>query len=151
MGRYACVIGATMLVGVITGPLAWVLLALLHLVVFNSCWITPYDAIGAIFAAAPISAAMGVPSGAIMSLALWDRPLNEVFRKIFWCAIVIALAVMIHPVFFFLSAPLMLLFAIGWGLESSPIRVPSPWHCAACGYDLTGLRTSICPECGNSR
>jgi hypothetical protein len=32
-----------------------------------------------------------------------------------------------------------------WRLAGKRVK---PGHCAACGYDLTGLKTGRCPECG---
>ncbi|MCC6358027.1 MAG: hypothetical protein IT450_04735 [Phycisphaerales bacterium] len=29
-------------------------------------------------------------------------------------------------------------------------RFPKPGHCGKCGYDLTGNRSGVCPECGDS-
>jgi hypothetical protein len=37
-----------------------------------------------------------------------------------------------------------------WALRRFPARTPTS-RCPACGYDLTGNASGVCPECGNTR
>jgi len=36
-----------------------------------------------------------------------------------------------------------------WGVAAKPMTDP-PGHCTACGYDLTGNTSGVCPECGKT-
>jgi hypothetical protein len=47
-----------------------------------------------------------------------------------------------------LWAPLLLIAIPMYFLWPRPFRRHRPGHCRACGYDLKGVPTSTCPECG---
>ena len=45
------------------------------------------------------------------------------------------------------GAPVFLCFWLRWILRVNLDRGPKPGHCA-CGYNLTGNVSGVCPECG---
>ena len=48
----------------------------------------------------------------------------------------------------------MVLFYVGglWGVRRSLREFGTPeWECGACGYDMRGLDSGVCPECGAER
>jgi hypothetical protein len=46
------------------------------------------------------------------------------------------------------TVPLLLATCAAWRLDAIARRRGRPGHCAACGYDLTGNTSGVCPECG---
>jgi hypothetical protein len=46
--------------------------------------------------------------------------------------------------------PIVVLSGITWLCWRGRVRRPSEHRCTKCGYDLTGTRGAVCPECGTA-
>jgi len=130
-----------------------------HAVLF---WNSAPDSFGELIGSAVIVVSYGLAFGCVLGgisspilmLAIVRKPLETAAFKIYKACALLALSIFVYPPAGAIIVIATFLIACFYRWRKDPVVWPAviqPGRCVGCGYDLAGITSDHCPECGRQR